>query len=173
METNYALSGTEKTAGPKTDAIMAGLKNLAGNMKSQAKSYGSKVTGANVKAQKAAVDDAVKAKASLGKGGGKNSKKRVAAKHKALQTKIDRGPKNIAAAEKDTRKARIALGAGVAGAAGLAALARAVKRGGKSGVMSASKKQKLMAALKKHRKGIAIGGGAAVGTAGLAKLLKD
>ena len=38
--------------------------------------------------------------------------------------------------------------------------------------MSQSKKQKLMAALKKHRKGIAIGGGVA-GAAGLAGMLKS
>ena len=168
MQELLEQASMDKLAADRKAAIMA----MFGKAKSKAKDFGSKLTRANVKAEQAAVDDAVKAKAGLGPGGGKNSKKRIAKEHKELQTKIDRGPKNIAAAEGKTRKARIALGAGVAGAAGLAALAKAVKRGGKSAVMSQSKKQKLMAALKKHRKGIAIGGGVA-GAAGLAGMLKS
>lgn len=168
MQELLEQASMDKLAEARKATIMA----MFGKAKGRVKDFGSKVTGANVKAEKAAVDDAVAAKASLGPGGGKNSKKRIAAKHKELQTKIDRGPKNIADAEGKTRKARIALGAGVAGAAGLAALAKAVKRGGKSAVMSKSKKQKLLGALKKHRKGVAIGAGVA-GTAGLASMLKN
>lgn len=170
MDENLTVAELSKLAGTKTEAILAGLQAIAKRAKSGTKEVGARLTGANVKAEKAAVESAREAKSAIPKAGGKNARKANAKKHKELQTKIDQGPKAIADAERKSRNARLVAG-GTAAALGIAGIAKAMKRGSKAAPML-GKKDKLIKAMKKNPKTTAaVAGG--TGAVGLASLLKD
>ncbi len=148
MQELLEQASMDKLAATRKETIMAGLRGALGKAKDTAK--GKKWTGA----EKHLGDmNALKAN--------KNIKVNTKGAEKAVETaKSER----IAQGKK--------VGAGLAAAGGIAMLAKALKRGGKSAVMSKSKKDKLLAALRKHRKPLTIGAGVA-GTAGLASMLKN
>tara|TARA_Y100000114_G_scaffold22257_1_gene18002 strand:+ start:12101 stop:12550 length:450 start_codon:yes stop_codon:yes gene_type:complete len=148
MDENLTVAELSKLAGPKTEAIMAGLQSIGKRAKNTVK--GKKLVNAEKRLENL---NALKS-------------------NKAFKVDTKNAEKSVAAAksERIAQGAKAGAGLAAAGAAGVL-LTKALKRGGKS-VMSTSKKNKLIKAMKKNPKTTAaVAGG--TGAVGLASLLKD
>lgn len=179
----------------KQAKVLGTIQSMLNTSKEGVKNFAKNVSGSSVRAEKAAVETAETQSKNLAKlkeqkeaiprAGGKRTMKRAGQRHRDLNDKIqklpnketlksviEKGPANIAAAEAATAKARkqLAIGAGGVAAAGAGALAlrAALKRGSKKGIVSMSKKQKLIKMMKKNPKTTAAAGvGGGVGLAAL------
>ena len=149
MDENLTVAELSKLAGPKTEAIMAGLQSIGKRAKNTVK--GKKLVNAEKRLENL---NALKS-------------------NKAFKVDTKNAEKSVAAAksERIAQGAKAGAGLAAAGAAGIL-LTKALKRGSKGAVMSASKKDKLIKAMKKNPKTTAaVAGG--TGAVGLASLLKD